>query len=187
MRIKPITQISVKANTYIYLVLLLLLLPLPWLTAWLTAIVFHEFSHWAAVRCCGGDVYRLTVGIGGANMECSNLSEGRRLIAILSGPVFGFAPVLLGRWIPRTAVCSWVLSVYNLLPMLPLDGGRALRILLNRRICCVIENVFLVLLTISAVYIAFSLRLGIVPLAVVVGLWLKNRKKPCKEDSCTIQ
>ena len=62
-------EINVKTNTYIYLVLLLFLVPLPWLLAWLVAVAFHEVCHWVAVNLCGGEIYRLTVGIGGANME----------------------------------------------------------------------------------------------------------------------
>ena len=181
-------EINVKTNTYIYLVLLLFLVPLPWLLAWLVAVAFHELCHWVAVKLCDGEIYRLTVGIGGANMESGMLQEWKSILAVLSGPVGGFALVLLGKWLPRVAVCSWLLSVYNLLPLLPLDGGRALQFLMgDTTYFYIAEKIFLCILSLAAVYAAIFLHLGVLPLAIVGGLWLKNRKTPCKKRICKVQ
>ena len=180
--------IAVKPNTYIYLVLLLFFVPFPWLTAWLAAAAFHEFCHWLAVRMLGGRICRLTVGLGGAVMESDPLTAGKNLFSVLCGPVGGFLLVLLGRWLPRVAICSWVLSVYNLLPLLPLDGGRALRILVrDEKHFLVAEKVILLLLTATAICVTFVLRIGIFPLCIVGILWLKNRNSPCKEGVCKVQ
>ena len=181
-------QFRIYSNTYFYFVLLLFLVPLPWLSAWLVAVTVHELSHYAAVRIFGGSVDSLSVGLGGANMSCSNLTEWKSFCAILAGPVFGFLPAFLGSWFPRLAVCCWVLTVYNLLPLLPLDGGRALQILLKDNKCFyIIQRIVLVLLAGISVYSAFVLRIGALPLAVVVGLWLKIRKRPCNEVVCKVQ
>lgn len=187
MRREASMSVTLKLNTYIYFVLLLFLVPIKWLLAWLTAVSFHEFCHWVSVKLCGGEIYGLTVGIGGANMECTPLSNGKRLFAVLSGPIGGFALVLLGRWIPRTALCSWLLSVYNLLPMLPLDGGRALEILVGKQAASVIDRIFLIFLSLVALYVAINLHFGILPLAIIGGLWLKHRKSPCKPPICRVQ
>lgn len=181
-------NITIKANTYVYLVILLLLIPIQWLFAWLVTMLFHELCHWIAVKLCGAQVYQLVIGIGGMDMESSPLSDGKRLFAVLSGPIGGFLLVFLGRWFPRVALCSWMLSMYNLLPLLPLDGGRALQIILrNKTAFFVVEKCILILLTFACAYVAFSLRLGVLPLAIVAGLWLKNRKRPCKASLCKVQ
>jgi len=181
-------KIVIKPNTYLYLAILLLLIPLPWLISWLIAVFFHEFCHWLGVKLGGGSVLQLTVGLSGANMESTAMSERQRLLAVLSGPAGGLLLLLLARWFPKIAICSWLLSMYNLLPVLPLDGGRALQILLRRdRVFCTVERVLLFCLTLLAVYSAFFLKFGILPIMIISILWLKNRKSPCKEMICKVQ
>ena len=124
-------KIDIRPNTYIYIVLLLFLLPLKWLLAWCLAAGVHEGCHWLAVRLCGGEIYKITIGLSGAKMECSPMSAKKSLIAVLSGPVGGLVPILFARWIPRTALCCWLLTMYNLLPLLHLDGGRVIQILIG--------------------------------------------------------
>ena len=180
--------VRIKPNTYIYLVLLLLLIPLKWLIAWMIAVLVHEGSHLLAVFMCGGRVEGIRIGIGGAVIQGSILSNGKRLICSLAGPFGGFLLVLLGRWIPRTALCSWLLSVYNLLPLLPLDGGQILLILLkSERRMRIAEAVIYGLLAIMAIFMTFILKLGILPLLTFSFLWLKNRKIPCKGSLFKIQ
>lgn len=181
-------QLSVKPYTYIYLAVLVFLVPLQWLTAWVVAVAFHECCHYIAVRLCGGQVYKLTIGIGGADMETEPLSEVKRLIAVLSGPMGGFVLLLLGRWVPKVSICSWILSVYNLLPLLPLDGGKALQILLRSdTLYYIVEKVVLLILAILAIYGTVVLHFGLLPMTIITVLWIKNRKSPCKERICKVQ
>ncbi len=174
-------KISVKPQVYVFFVALLLLVPLPWLSAWLVAIVFHELCHICAVYLSGGKIFRLKIGENGICMDSTPLTEGKRLFCILCGPLGGLLPVLLSQWLPRIAICCWVLSIYNLLPFLPLDGGRALHILIKKQehfLLC--EKICLGLFTALALYGTFFLHLGPLPVVVVVLFWIRNRKFPCK-------
>ncbi len=185
---KKDTAITVDTNTYLYLVLLLLIVPIPWLLAWISAVLVHELCHCAAVGMCGGKIYAISIGIGGVSMESSPLSEPKRLTTVLAGPLGGFLPVLLGRWFPRFALCSAALSAYNLLPLLPLDGGQILQILMkNRKLFSVSQKIVLLLICILSLYAAFYLKIGILPLAIMGMLWLKNRKIPCNDNICRVQ
>ena len=182
------TQFSVKPNAYIYLTILLLFLPIRWITAWVIAILFHEICHWIAVKTCGGEIIHISIGLGGAQMQCNNLPEKCRFFAILCGPLGGLALSCLGKWFPRLALCSFFLSIYNLLPISPLDGGLALRILLKSdSVFFISQRIFLLLLLSLALYAAFCLRLGIYPIIIVLGIFLKNRNCPCKESVCRVQ
>lgn len=174
-------QFSVKANTYIYLTILLFLIPLRWIVSWLIAIIFHECSHWIAVRLCRGTVYSLSIGLSGADMQCSNMPNRCRMFAVLCGPIGGLLLAGLGRWFPRVALCSFLLSMYNLLPLLPLDGGRALHILFKGNKCFyTLQNIILALIILFAIVCAYTLKIGVWPLAIAAILYLRNRKIPCK-------
>ena len=179
-------KIDIRPNTYIYIVLLLFFVPLKWLFAWLFAAGFHEVCHWLAVRLCDGKIYSITIGFGGAEMECGPMTNKKRLFAVLLGPLGGLFLVLFARWIPRVALCSWFLSLYNLLPLLQLDGGRALEILFGEK-ALVLQKAFLIAISIIAIYASVILHLGLLPLGIIAVLWLKSRNFPCKPDICKVQ
>ena len=167
---------------------MLLILPVQWLFAWLIAVCFHEFFHYLTIRLCGGKSYHLHIGFGGAVISCSELTDRKHIIALLAGPLGGLLLVFLGQWFPRLALCSWVLSLYNLLPLLPLDGGQALRLMMkNNKIFYTFERVILIILTVMGVYTFIILHFGVLPVAIIGMLWFKNRNNPCKEMVCKVQ
>lgn len=109
---------------------------LPW---GLLACAVHELGHVAAARRFGGRVERLSLTAVGAELSFSYrapLTYGRDSLVALAGP---WANLLLGGlfyWQGRhlPAVLSLGLGVFNLLPILPLDGGRVLYGLLAERL-----------------------------------------------------
>lgn len=105
--------------------LAILILPLNWVLAGSVAAGFHELCHYLTVRAMGGRVWEFRIGVGGAVMETSPMSAGRELFCVLAGPVGGILLMLFFRWIPRVAICAGLQSAFNLLPVYPLDGGRA--------------------------------------------------------------
>ena len=110
----------------------LLLLPWGWVGAFLAAAAVHELGHVLAVRIFGGKIVEMTLGLHGAQIRTTPMDPKFQLPAILAGPIFGLLPVLLWEKCPRLAFCATLLSAWNLLPIYPLDGGRALRLLLRR-------------------------------------------------------
>lgn len=105
------------------------------LTLVLSAAAAHELGHWLALRCLGGRVAALRLNVFGAVMELERapLSYGGELAAVLAGPAVN----LLCGWLLARAGWSTaagahaVLGVFNLLPVRPLDGGRALELLVS--------------------------------------------------------
>ncbi len=181
-------QLTVKSNTYIYLTILLFLVPLPWLTSWFIAACIHELCHYLAVRGCQGRVERLTISVGGAQMYSTPMSDVKRVICTLSGPVGGLLPVILYRTFPRVAICAWILSAYNLLPLLPLDGGHVLLILMsNSKWFSRMQTFLLAAFVLFGIYALVVMKIGILPLTIAVILFVKNRKTPCKKGSRRVQ
>lgn len=106
------------------------------LTALLLAVLVHELGHIAAIELCGGRVHGLKVSVSGLCINCSGAGGTlESVICLCAGPAAGFALAYAASYLGnlsqnllliKTAGFSLVLSVYNILPALPLDGGRAL-------------------------------------------------------------
>lgn len=104
------------------------------LGAVLLAALCHELGHYAALRRRGGWVRAVRISALGAEMQVAGrMSYGGELLAAAAGPTVNLllaaALGLLGRWwepLYLLAGAQAVLGCFNLLPILPLDGGRML-------------------------------------------------------------
>lgn len=108
----------------------------------LSAALVHEGGHWAALRLLGGGGVRLRLSPFGAVMETDGLrlSYAGELAAVLAGPgVNLLCGLLLPLLIPgpvgtEAAGANWVLGLFNLVPAAPMDGWRAVQLLLCWRL-----------------------------------------------------
>lgn len=192
-------QIQLDAFALVLLAAGLLILPLPWIGAAFLAGAVHELSHWAAVCLCGGRICRLRVGVRGAVMDAPPMTEGKKLLCALAGPIGGLCLLLIGRHMPRTALCAAIQSTYNLLPVCPLDGGRALESLASRlfpqriahSICRFAAAATCVFILLLGAYTTFVWRVGILGLLIAITAVARirgnSRKTPCKVGQFTIQ
>lgn len=119
-------------RTPVLLALLLLTLPLPWVAAAILAALAHEGGHLGAVYLLGGKPQGLWVGLRGARMEAVLPTRGKEILAILAGPAGSLCLLPLAGVFPRLALCGLIQGLFNLLPIPPLDGARALRLLTLR-------------------------------------------------------
>lgn len=131
---RELPELRVKGRAFLVLAFWLLAVPVQWVAAAMTAACVHELGHIIAVWMCGGRIWRLEIDGFGAKMETEPLVPKEELLCALAGPLAGALLCLFWRWVPRIAVCAGVQTLFNLLPVFPLDGGRALRAL--RNICC---------------------------------------------------
>lgn len=181
-------SLELSSSFCIFSAFLILLIPIEWLLAAAAAATIHELCHYGMIRLCGGEVSELHIGGGGAVMEAGLLTRGRECLCALAGPAGGLLLLLGARWIPRIAICAAVQSVYNLLPIFPLDGGRAIRCMLEmlfpegkvKIICRVVELVcFLLILALCLILSRRRIWYPIIiPLLLLIHIG--KIKIPCK-------
>ena len=175
-------RISGSAGFYLLLAGMMLFVPLSWIIAAVAAAV-HELGHFLAIWILTGQKIWPKPYTFSARMPLPEMSVGRELLCALAGPAAGLCLLLLARWLPRIAACALVQSAFNLLPMWPLDGGRVLACLMDlllqpptaQRFCRCVANTVRGILVVAAVFAAFRLKLGILPLAVA-GIVVFPRK-----------
>jgi Zn-dependent protease len=125
-----------------------------WISAVFASVLVHEYAHCVVARRRGAVVEDiLLLPIGGVSQlnkmpERPNdelaiavvgplTSLGLATLAVAGGLVVGahlWPPTLFaGSWLARLAWLNFLLGGFNLLPALPMDGGRVLRAMLERR------------------------------------------------------
>lgn len=95
------------------------------------AFSLHELGHWVVIRLLGGRVRKIRIGLAGAELmldRSRGLSYGRELLCTLAGPGTNFllAALFVRQGCSLWAGVNWVTGCFQLLPVLPLDGGRGL-------------------------------------------------------------
>ena len=128
-------NISADRGFFPVLALMLLLFPLRFLVGVLLAALIHELGHLLALKIAGGRVLSIRLRSFGARIEAAPMSPGRSALCALAGPAAGALTIFAYKTFPELALAGLVQTVFNLLPVYPLDGGRALR-----NICCKIRD-----------------------------------------------
>ena len=124
-------MVRIEVGFWIVLGLMLLLFPVRFLLGVILAAFIHEMGHILAIWLTGGRVRSIQLHAFGARIEAAPMEPGRGAVCALSGPAAGALTVLAWRWFPELAVAGLLQTGFNLLPVYPLDGGRAVR-----NICC---------------------------------------------------
>lgn len=120
-------ELTVSPGFYIYAAVLLLLLPFPWLLGFLLAGLLHESGHLLVLRLMKIPVHSVHLEPTGAMIVSGPLSNRQELAAAAAGPAVGLLIAILFPWFPALGLCAIAQTAFNLLPILPFDGGRILR------------------------------------------------------------
>jgi Zn-dependent protease len=182
---------------------------LEWLIVVFISILFHELGHALVGRWFGLSPQITLYSMGGLTSwsEVTEISPAKDLAISLAGPAAGFllggicfvaGPALL-RAVPSELFTAayhdliWVnigWGVFNLLPILPLDGGHVLVTLerwLTRKRDQIISHAISLLACFALIYLAFTRRFSWV---AILGIWfaysnatfLLNRLKASRDN-----
>ena len=166
-------RIEIQPGFCILWAFLILTLPMKFLGSALLAAIFHEACHALAVRCLGGRILNMTIAAGGMVMEVSEQDAKGECLCALAGPAGSFLLAILP--FPTLALCGLVQGLFNLLPIMPLDGGRILGCILEMTVPRHREKIEICM---ELLLFIGSIILG--PWAVLLWLCLVFRKFPCK-------
>ena len=172
----------------------LLLLPVRWVLCWLVAILVHEMFHYVAILVTGGRIYRVNFTANGVTMESDITGNRREFACAMAGPLGSLLLTLLINKAPILGACALVQFFVNLLPIYPLDGGRALSCLLFRiapkfrpDIMRTISFAFRALLLLLGIYLSFIKSLGLLPVISAAMIVARNINIPCKRSWKRVQ
>ena len=174
-------RLAYSPGVCIMLAILCLTVPPDWIAAAVLAALVHELCHILAVLLMGGRIESVMISERGAVMDAAPMASGRELICILSGPAGSLGLMAFCQYFPKMALCGMVHGAYNLLPIYPLDGGQAVRCILNmvclpqqsEKWCGRISAGTVLIAVILLVYWGFRWKLGLFPL-LAAGLLGRN-------------
>ena len=155
------------------------------------AIALHELGHVIAMRVFGyKNVRMLFVPLFGglATGEPRELDATRNALVALAGPAFGVATAALAAglamllespaWLVEFAWVSLFLNAFNLLPLVPLDGGQVANDTLFSRFP-VVELIFRLLAVVGLACLAYFLEtwlLAVLPLFMLIATPVAYRR-----------
>lgn len=124
-------QMKFDGGFWLVLAMAVLLFPLRFLTGVILAAAVHELGHLAALRLTGTRLLAMELYAGGARILTEPMEPGREILCVLAGPAAGALCVLAWRWFPELALAGFVQTVFNLIPVYPLDGGKIMHVMIE--------------------------------------------------------
>ncbi len=180
---------------YVFLFYFIFQLNLENIAAVLVVLLIHEFGHFFAMKAFNySNVKLFILPLLGAYVtgKKSTISQRQMSVVILAGPIpgiiIGFALLLANIYNPNERLemlgqIFFFLNLFNLLPFIPLDGGRLLETLfVNQN--HIIRVVFTIISIAALTFLAIttkSLILLIIPTSMVFDLILENKNHKIRE------
>ena len=105
--------------------------PVKWILGWVMAIAVHECCHYIALHIFRIAVWKIHIGLLGAQMQTESMSTFAEFICALAGPLGSALLLAFSKAFPYMAICALAHCLFNLLPIRTMDGGRMCRCVLS--------------------------------------------------------
>ena len=186
--------ITVRPEIIIVVAFALLLIPWKWVLSWITATAVHELFHYISIRLVGCKVWQIDIGSDGAYMKTQLDRPWKEFVSAIAGPIGSLSLALTSCITPRIAVCGYLQFLINLIPVYPNDGGRILKVIIEKwlpsmtakRLLSLLNNLICVLSIFVGTYVSVGYKMGFLPIlaALLIGVRIK---KPCKQRPMRVQ
>ncbi len=177
-------KIYLSPATLIYFAIALILCHDLSLIAIFSAVIVHELTHLIALWILGGEIISINITPLGLSIERSGLlSHTSELIMSLSAPIMNLILAVIFFYFNLdtcTTGANLGLGLLNILPIFPLDGGKAFHALLHTvlspikaaQISELVTHIFLVSFWMIGIAIALVINGGLSMLMLSVGLFI---------------
>ena len=133
--IKLLCKIKVNPDGLLLLSILVFFLEESLLAAVIGNVILHEMGHIYMLRRYGVYIRRISIGLNGLCIVCNLefLPRYMRFLCAVAGPFFGLCGAIVCSVLGNVCASDFlllfagvgvILSLFNLLPVKPLDGGR---------------------------------------------------------------
>ena len=102
------------------------------LLCFLLSSFLHELGHIFVLRLMGKRIQNMSIGITGSVIQNQTLSYTEELLTAVAGPAVNLLLLILFHESTTLFMLNLSLLCYNMLPILPLDGGRIITVLLEK-------------------------------------------------------
>ena len=175
----------------VYLAVLLLIVPIKLLFCMVLSAFVHELFHLVALRIMKIKIYSIEIQILGSKIISMPMDKGKELICALAGPFGGLVLACICKNYPLIVVCSMLHTIFNLIPIYPLDGGRVFRcimcaifpLIMGEQVSDAISLLFKGLLLLLAVL--FCIKQGVFTILPILAFCII--KIPCKHRAERVQ
>ncbi len=175
-------QIKIHPVFWILLSFALIFVPVSWVFSWITASLIHELFHIIALQVCGQNIRQIYIGASGAEIEAELEPGIKTALCAMVGPLSGFLLLSVAHTFPKIAICGFLQSISNLIPVAPLDGSKILSGIFYAlfkketasKISHYIEILFKITVCIVVCYSVIRFKLGILPLIFLYIFFTKK-------------
>ncbi len=166
-----------------------------YIAAVLLVLLIHEFGHFFAMKAFNySNVKLFVLPLLGAYVtgKKSTISQRQMSVVILAGPVpgilIGFALLMYNLYHPNERIemlgnIFFVLNLFNLLPFIPLDGGRLLEALFvnHNHIIRVVFTVISIICILLLALVLKSIFFVIIPVSMIFDLIMEIKNHKVRE------
>lgn len=164
--------ITISGQVFLLYAVFFLMVPIGWVTGWIVAATIHELGHIFALTMLKIHIHGIRVGISGTRIITEPMDNFTEALCTLAGPLTGLLfGLLLKQW-PYIAVSGIIHSLFNLIPVFPLDGGRVLLCLFQsifaigtaRKISVIFNTLIVAIFFLGGVWFAVRFEMGVLPI-----------------------